>query len=510
MKTLLSIVVIVLCLKSSAQKQANNWYFGLGAGLSFNSSPPAALTDGQTYDPVQGDLSIEGTATISDSTGALLFYTNGEKIWNANQQVMPNGNGLLGNFSSTQAAIIVPQPGSSRYFYVFTVDDGYYDHLQYGFRYSIVDICLDNGLGDVVPGKKNILILDTVSEKLTAVRHANGTDYWIIVHKYFSDAFYAYRMSSSGITDTVISHIGSRHPSLADSSPVSTVQALGQMKVSTDGKKLAIVNVNSAAPVKEYFDFDNNTGIVSNWVNLQTAASLAADNQYYGAAFSPDNSKLYVSCVGPANGITQFDLNAGNTASIIASATIITTDALHGYYSLQLAPDGKIYSTKFVSGSGWTYVAAINSPNTAGINCNYRDSAIYLNGRMASYGLPDFITAFDYSNTVYNCNDTTPIILPVDSFVMPDAFTPNGDARNESFYPVFKFQDTTVVKVFKIYNRWGQLVFDDPTQGWDGTYKGDEQPAGTYTYYVVIALPDSNNQGHIREMKKEGIVTLIK
>ena len=105
------------------------------------------------------------------------------EVWNKNHQVMPNGNGLLGNFSSTQSSLIVAQPGSSRYFYIFTTDDFYEDGLQYGFRYSVVDICFDNGLGDVLSDQKNIKLLDTVAEKLTAVKHINGNDFWIIVHK---------------------------------------------------------------------------------------------------------------------------------------------------------------------------------------------------------------------------------------------------------------------------------------------------------------------------------------
>lgn len=76
---------------------------------------------------------------------------------------MPNGDSLLGNPLSTQAALVIPLPGSSRYFYLFTTDDFYLDSLKYGFRYSVVDICLDNGYGDVITGNKNIFLLDTVA-----------------------------------------------------------------------------------------------------------------------------------------------------------------------------------------------------------------------------------------------------------------------------------------------------------------------------------------------------------
>ncbi|MEO8147332.1 MAG: T9SS type A sorting domain-containing protein [Bacteroidia bacterium] len=375
-------------------KQGNIWYFGDHAGIDFNSGSPVALTNGQTYSPDINSLVIEGTAVISDSSGALLFYTNGTKVWNKNHLVMPNGDSLLGNFSSTQSALIVPQPGSSRYFYVFTTSDFYYQDLQYGFRYSMVDICLDGGSGDVITNQKNILILDTVAEKLTAIRHANGTDYWIIVHKYYSDAFYSYHLSAAGLIDTVISHVGSRHP--LNSNPNITGYAIGYLKASPNGQKLCCVSTNGYC-IAEYFDFDKSTGIVSNCVNIQTDSVY----NYYGVSFSPDNSKLYIAGNLNDYNIYQYDLNAGsgNPDSVKASRTPVAIQG-NNYLALQLMTDGKIYVAR---GNPSTYLGAINLPNNLGLSCNYLDSAVYLNGKTASFGLPNFIDSYDYSNSIYNC-----------------------------------------------------------------------------------------------------------
>ena len=99
---------------SFSQSQTNIWYFGKHAGLDFNSGKPVPLTDGQIN-------SFEGCATMSDSLGNLLFYTDGMKIWNAEHEIMPNGEEILGDTSSTESAIIIPQPGSLSKFYVITV-----------------------------------------------------------------------------------------------------------------------------------------------------------------------------------------------------------------------------------------------------------------------------------------------------------------------------------------------------------------------------------------------------
>ena len=153
-----------------AQGEANNWYFGQNAGITFNTTPPSALTDSKIN-------TLEGCTTISDATGNLLFYTDGRTVWDRNGGIMPNanynqGNGLLGDPSSTSSALIIPQPNVENRYYIFAVDEPHHlnaatypnqntlfsflddDGFNNGFTYSIVDITLNNGLGDVIPSQK--------------------------------------------------------------------------------------------------------------------------------------------------------------------------------------------------------------------------------------------------------------------------------------------------------------------------------------------------------------------
>ncbi len=88
-----------------SQGQADNWYFGDYVGLKFNSDGSVSvLTDSQMK-------VSEGCSTISDCNGSLLFYTDGENVWNKNHQIMVNGTGLFGRDTSTQAANIIKKPG---------------------------------------------------------------------------------------------------------------------------------------------------------------------------------------------------------------------------------------------------------------------------------------------------------------------------------------------------------------------------------------------------------------
>ena len=86
-----------------AQKEGNIWYFGSNAGIDFNTEIPTAITDGAMDTP-------EGCATMCDNMGNILFYTNGVTVWNSEHEVMPNGDELFGNVSSTQSAIIIKKP----------------------------------------------------------------------------------------------------------------------------------------------------------------------------------------------------------------------------------------------------------------------------------------------------------------------------------------------------------------------------------------------------------------
>nr|MBK9650360.1 hypothetical protein [Bacteroidota bacterium] len=179
-KQILHVVLyMIICTNLHAQKQFEKWYFGSFAGLDFSSGVPVPLTNSAMF-------TVEGSSSLSDTSGNLLFYTDGLSVYNALHVAMPNGLGLAGGGSSTQSALILPMPGNVNLYYIFTVPD----FASLGFNYSIVDMTLQGGLGDVTA--KNTFLLGNVSEKLSAVYHANGTDVWVCVHSYTGDAFHSF------------------------------------------------------------------------------------------------------------------------------------------------------------------------------------------------------------------------------------------------------------------------------------------------------------------------------
>ena len=178
-----------------SQGEANIWYFGGNAGLDFNSGSPVAITNGQL-------TTNEGCATISNSLGQLLFYTDGIAVYDKLHQVMPNGTGLLGHPSSTQSAIIVPNPVNTNIYYIFTTD---FEGYSNGLNYSVVDITLNGGLGDVT-SQKNALLKTPICEKLTAIKNEAANEYWVVSHGYGNNEFCSYRVTAAGVIISQINH----------------------------------------------------------------------------------------------------------------------------------------------------------------------------------------------------------------------------------------------------------------------------------------------------------------
>jgi hypothetical protein len=436
MKLYILIFIFVLSFHiSEGQNQSNIWYFGDHAGIDFNISPQVALSDGQTYLRLPQYGWNEGSSVISDNNGSLLFYTDGEKIWNRNHAIMTNGSGLMGHWSSTQSSLIIPQPGSDQFYYVFTTDAAEHNYLN-GLRYSIVDICLSNGLGSVLSNAKNIFLADSLTEKLACTPHANGIDYWIMVHRNNSNRFQAYLLTATGITDSLFSNCGN-----ADLNPYPS-QAVGQMVFSNDGAKIGYAKPGAVAGLSMLLNFNNASGVVSNAIVLSTY------QREYAVAFSPDNSKLYFSEIGYGS-IFQYDLNAGNAAAIIASKTYMIQNGPDGWRGMQLAPDGKIY----ISRTGQNYLSAINNPNNLGPSCNYVSNAISLSPNAASFGLPNFISGFSYSNILPPC--VTGVYEFENNIYDINIFPgPSHDYLNISFNSDFH-------GLFKMFSSDGKLILTD-------------------------------------------------
>jgi hypothetical protein len=391
----LTIALLFLSFSAVAQKQANVWYFGNdGAGLDFNNCGPAVLTDGK----IDG---FEGVTTISDkNTGQVLFCTNSDRAWDRNGDTIPNSH-FVDNGSTITQVLVIEQPGSDSLYYIITSEVQAFSGE--GYRFHAVDMSLNGGLGGIA-FKDSVLYPSPVTEKLTAIKHANGTDIWIVGHEYNSNKFLAFLVTSAGIdTSPVVSSIGK-----VVSDP-SNLDPIGEIKASPDGSKLAMVTLFH--PDIELYDFDNATGQLSNLITLPEPGAyngMGSSSGLYGLSFSSSSKMLYasewVSPPGVDGKLIQYDISSNDSATINNSRVNIFTSASKSLYSLKLAPDRKIYvAQNVVSG----YLGVINDPDSPGMSCNYIDSGIYLNGKHSGWGLNNLMEYGTY------CANGNPLAIKI-------------------------------------------------------------------------------------------------
>ncbi len=347
-----------------AQTGYPNWFFGKKAGLFFQGNSTLALVSGQLN-------TTEGCASISDSSGHLLFYTNGIDIWNKNHAPMLNGSGLYGDVSATQSAAIIPHPAFPHLFYVVTTGEW---SQNVGLRYSVVDMNQANGLGSTI-GPKNVSLASNISERMAVIAHANKKDYWLLAHRQNTNEFLAFLIDAGGIQGMPVSSmVGS-----PDSS------AVGYLKASLDGKKLAMAFRNQH--FYEIYDFNPATGTVSNAINLP-----AIFYQSYGCEFSPNGSKLYIHSSrieqnAQPSQLFQLDLTGNSAWDIVSSVTLIGNINVQHPGAMQLGPDGRIYLARHNA----FYLGVIQNPNAPGSACNFTDEGFYLGGKKSQFGLPNLI-----------------------------------------------------------------------------------------------------------------------
>jgi len=377
-KIFFNIILIVLSISVFSQNgnKAYHWYFGVNAGVDFSTGIPVAKTDGQL-------TGWEGCATVDDKNGNFLFYTDGQKVYNRNHQVMPNGSGLMGHWSASQSSIIVPCPGNDSLFYIFTVD-AIDNHLQNGLRYSVVNMHLNGGLGDVT-STKNILLETPVTERLFAIMHSNNLNVWVIAHRWDSNEYVAYKISSTGVSTTpVVSAIGTVITGgySGNANVDGWTNAIGQIKANINGTKIAttLYKLNKI----DLLNFDKSTGILSNCFSSNDTYNL----NYFGIEFSTNSNYLYVSnceLSSVHSKLYQFDITQTNPFEnpVLLSSGEYGSGA--GMAHLQIAPNGKIYVVDDLN----PYLGVINEPNKLGLDCDYQEQAVYLEGKKARRGLPN-------------------------------------------------------------------------------------------------------------------------
>ena len=389
----------------------NTWFINGGQSVNFSSGSIASggiqFSPNQYYS-VNNGSPCKATIAVSDFNGDLQFfvqiravigntaysYTNtSQKVFDVNGQPFPNGSikaNLQGPTVHSGNPIVIPDPANNKKYFLFYVQGD-------ALLYSVVDMTLHNGMGDIDPNQKDIMLTGygiVIGYKVTAI--AGCRNVWLVARSRIANEYLSFKVDENGVDATpVISECGDL--------PVNTYIFNGLMKASNDSKQIAVATISGV----ELYDFEKCSGRLKNPRLIDTMVS-------YGVCFSPDDSKLYISHNTKYNGynqgeIYQYDMNQPDLQSITASKTLVMRNPLYlslgladiidtgPFGDLKLGLDGKIYvgnnntksnpnSTCYILLPGPNnnavpyspnltcvtdqYLHVIHDPNQAGTACN--------------------------------------------------------------------------------------------------------------------------------------------
>ncbi|MBK9423874.1 MAG: T9SS type A sorting domain-containing protein [Bacteroidetes bacterium] len=483
-------LIITFCIMACgvhAQKRNAIWCFGDSALIDFNL--PGT--------PLVGESSVVSRGScvsIADTNGILQFYAgtraglsgNTTLVFNSADTIMDNGDSIVGE-GWYKELLITPIPNSSNLYYLFSI--GLTGSSQEGLFYSIIDMNTNGGLGAVL--QKNIQLVNfKVVDGISAIKHANGRDFWFVFRNAsnFSNGHYKLFISPNGISNVILSNLGS----------INTTNA-GRYSFSSDGSKLVYVNFKG---LFEIYDFDRCTGLLSNPVTIHPEPPTSPyPNRFVSIEFSESGRFLYASTYNiNQSALFQYDLLSGNPSG--------TRDTLEynpgisiGNGFLRRGPDEKIYF-----GRAWECAAfpqcypypdsvynsvnmnlsVINSPDSLGAACNYTPFSFYLGGKRTYYGLPN------------NPDYDMPALMgsPCDTLVSQNELA--GAAAVGSlhvyYHPAWEkaFINASNIKgktgKLLVYDVQGKVVYSEPIRIQNGYYTKDLSMAGYGNGMYLITI----------------------
>ncbi len=426
---------------------ANYWYFGINAGINFNEQPPVAVSNGELNTP-------EGASAISERNGESLFYTDGNIVYDQDDNVMVNGTGIGGDNNSSQSALIVPYPNDETLFYIFTTKPVYNAGGDYVLSYSVVDIKEIGGgtVGEVVTQDKPLFEKST--ERITATNP--GGFVWLIAHELGNNTFRAYPISDQGIGNPVLTSIGSSHDLNQENA------SHGYMKLSSDGSRLAVALTIGGNNYVEIFDFDGMTGTLSNYLQIE----LPDNNppfQVYGVEFASNADKLFVTVnnpVGAGGKLYELKLHDYDKDSVESRiGPPIAEEPGINLGAIQTGPDGQIY----VARDGQQFLGTISENLDTLAYSTYNSNGFDLALGTSSLGLPNFVqsifqqTPQAAATVIPACITQTSTFIGngtsiIDEFLW--TFGDGGSATTDSASHVY-LADSIYTVAFNVSNRCG-------------------------------------------------------
>ena len=410
-------------------KQDYVWVFGS------NTTSSHVGNDGFLFDFKKRPLEIESrpdsmeftraNASICDAEGNLLMYTNGCAIANSEYEIMPNGNGInagdyfdiwlngdCGNgYLVLEGMVILPDPGNEYGYYLFHFPKELFIDLDpsspnlgetkvtiENFRFTYVDMRLDNGKGDVTI--KNELIFNSKFhfQHFPSIKHANGRDYWLLKHASNGNKHYKFLLDETGVSVVDSQEIGLVFEELE-------LEAVGSSKFSPDGKVMAFFNSGGL----QLYDFDRATAELSNhrmipWEMPEGAWAVSL-------SFSPNSRFIYLMDQRRMFQLDTWETNLEDGLVFIDEWDGTFNPFHTTFFISALAPDCKIYVRPGSSANSWSI---IHNPDEKGIACNFVQNDLQMLYTSGLGNMPNF-PRFRVDDEE-KCDSTITLVNGVDIF----------------------------------------------------------------------------------------------
>ncbi|MFN7913197.1 MAG: T9SS type A sorting domain-containing protein [Bacteroidota bacterium] len=448
--------------------RTKHWRFGHKAGLDFNT-----ITGVPTVFNGSNGVVYEGNSCISDTLGNLLFYCSGDTVWNKNHQMMLNGAGMKSDKITILNSCIIPKPGNANQYFLF-VNECINNNCGGGkLFYSLIDMTLDGGNGAVVLGQKNIQLSLDAYPYLAFTKHGNGTDYWL--------AYSEYIIPPVNQTQIIFIKITSTGPDVTNRI-ISGYEDAGFSRFSPNGQLFATTGY-------KVYQFDKNTGTLSNQINLPTD-SLFSNAGYspFSLAFSSNSNMLYYPLYQTSiynNLIQQFNLTTYSQPAISASMYSFFDSqnyfSFRGFGHCQLGLNGKIYIAR--TGGFIDSLHVIHNPNLSGALCNFQFNAINLNNKACNFSLPIFPDYFfnNIPGVITNLDKQTFYNLKIILYPNP--------CNNELNIK----HSITNNYSYKIINQLGKITYEGRGEFLQNKINTSQLPDGMY--YLIVSS-SFGNQTH--------------
>ncbi len=372
----------MLCTPTEVRATERWWFFGENAAIDFGvtGTTATALAGNQTTQ--------EGSTVVTDTAGNLQFWSNGQTVFDRNGAAMPNGGGLLGNPSATQTVAAFPALGSPGRYFVVTTSTDVGAAANGTLTYSVVDMSLNGGLGDVVAGQKNLALgaAATASEAIVAAPSDDGATFWVLTFTNNSPNVLAYEFDENGpITGTpVVSVMPTNHyngySSLAFSPDMTRLVAQSSTWVpGPNGSQAGLVRV---------LGLDAATGQVHQEFEWAQPLGPTSGGTGYTADFSPSGRYVYLSKVFADGRLYRYDLSGATTG-----AEVKATEQNLGYTGpsggqVRRGPDGRMYVANF----GYASMSVVNAPDDPAAPAYVPGGFANAAPAKSRFGLPQMVT----------------------------------------------------------------------------------------------------------------------